>query len=54
MSNALGIYAIALYWTLVVLTCGGCAARKPGDSWPYVTQSYAEGDVIYQGVGVRF
>ena len=31
----------------------GCV-RRPGQSYPYVSQSYAEDDVVYHGVGVRF
>jgi len=38
---------------MLLLVCG-CATRQPGQSWPYVTDSYSDGDVIYNGVGIRF
>jgi hypothetical protein len=40
---------------LAMIICSGCATRKPGgsaDTW--TTKSYAENDVIYNCVGVRF
>ena len=39
---------------LLLALASGCTTRKPGQSWPYVTRSFFEGDVIYHGVGVKF
>lgn len=46
------LLVLAMLFGLLILTSG--CVRRPGQSYPYVSQSYAEDDVIYQGVGVRF
>ena len=47
------IYALALYGILAALLVG-CTVRKPGQAYPWTTSSYAEDDVIYNGVGFEF
>ena len=39
----------------LLISLSGCAVRKPGgraDRW--ITQSYGEGETVYNGVGFRF
>jgi hypothetical protein len=45
--------SLLAFVVLLLSLVAGCV-RRPGQSYPYVSQSYAEGDVVYQGVGVRF
>lgn len=50
---AWGIYAIVLYAVLTFLFVG-CMTRKPGESYPYTTQTFVEDDIVYNGVGITF
>jgi hypothetical protein len=38
---------------MIALLAGGCVHR-PGASWPYTAVSYAEDNMVFHGVGVRF
>jgi hypothetical protein len=41
-------------YIILALVLTGCTVRKPGEAFPYTTSSYAEDDVIYNGVGISF
>ena len=45
--------SLLAFGAVLLSLVAGCV-RRPGEAWPYVSQSYAEDDVVYQGVGVRF
>ena len=50
---AWAIYAFVLYGILAAFLTG-CTVRKPGQAYPWITSSYAEDGVIYNGVGFEF
>jgi hypothetical protein len=45
---------LVFVFVLILLVTSGCAARRPGEKWPWVTHSEHKDDVIYQGVGFRW
>lgn len=44
-----------VFATLICLAVtSSCTSRMPGQKWPWTTQSYAEDNTVYHGVGVSF
>lgn len=37
-----------------IVIVAGCVTRHPGESWPWVTESKWENDVLYHGIGLGF
>jgi hypothetical protein len=48
------MYASLLGFALTMMILMSGCVRRPGQSYPFVSQSYAEDDIVYHGVGVRF
>ena len=47
------VFRMKILAVILIAVAAGCVHR-PGESWPYVTRSFYEGDVIYNGVGVTW